>query len=184
MRKTIVSEIPETIGLARTYLGDDCLAIYTDGHAAFAVAAPVLDDRYGLAVWLEKGSGTILGFPAILSVKIMLRSLCKRKKPKETRPWHWQLGPLSPYNIKLERNRKANISMLAVWNHRASYILYEYLKEWNLIDMVEDHYIPVNGPIDMITAFSSAKTKYEEILTALTQAMITGLNLPEPDAND
>jgi len=179
------SDIPETLHLTRTNLQDEYVAIYMDRPAAFVVAVPVLNERYGLAVWLEKGSGEMYGFPTILSVKIMLRSLCKRTKAKEARSWYWQLGPLSPRNIKLERNNtKVSKGFGCSWNNFASYALYEYLKEWNLLEMVEDYYVPVKGPIDMAIALASARNKYEEVLTALTQAVITGLDLPEPNEDE
>jgi len=177
------SDIPENLYLAKTNLRDEYLAIYMDRPAAFVVGVPVLNETYGLVVWLEKGSGTTCGFPTVLSVKIMLRSLCKRKKAREERSWYWQLGPLSSRNIKLERNKATKGYMLS-WNDVASYALYEYLNEWDLLEMVEDFYVPVKGPIDMATAFIVARTKYEEVLAALTQATITGLNIPEPPQDE
>lgn len=151
-----------------------------DRPPAFVVATPVLNDRYGLAVWVEKGSGTMNGFPTALSTKVMLRSLCKRTKTNEVRSWYWQLGPLSPHNIKMERIFFIKRHRLN-WNNAAAFILYDYLKEWNLLEMVEDLYMPIRGPMDMGTAIASAKNKYEEVLAALTQAVITGLDIPEPE---
>lgn len=179
------SELPETLQLARTNLQDEYLAIYMDRPAAFVVGVPVLNETYGLVVWLEKGSGEMYGFPTVLSTKIMLRSLCKRVKAREERSWYWQLGPLSPRNIKRERNHvKSSKGFMTSWNDAASYVLYQYLEEWGLLEMVEDYYIPVKGPVDMATALASARNKYEEVLTALTQAVITGLDLPEPKQDD
>lgn len=181
----MLSDIPETLYLARTNLGDEYLAIYMDRPAAFVVGVPVLNETYGLVVWLEKGTGHIDGFSTVLSTKIMLRSLLKRKKPREERSWYWQLGPLSPSNIKMERHRAVKgRGFLLTWNQAASYTLYQYLMDWDLMEMVEDYYVPVQGPIDMATALVKARTKYEEVLAALTQAVITGLDIPEPPKDE
>lgn len=165
--------------MAKAKINDDHIAVYMDRPAAFVVVAPVLNDRYGLAVWVEKGSGRISGFPTALSTKVMLRSLCKRTKEKEDRHWYWQLGPLSPCNIKMERNQFMARRQLN-WNNASAFMLHDYLGKWGLLEMVEDLYMPIRGPIDMGSAIASARDKYEEVLTALTQAVITGLDLPEP----
>lgn len=166
-----MSKAPLALRLAWEILNDQTALLYVDNTAYIIIGIPVVDYRFGIFLTLEKGRGEIYGLPAISSVKVSLRKIENRNPDKDVKPWGWPHGSMSNTNIRHQRHRNPICKAL-----------YDELATWDVLYMVDDYYAPLpEKPTNVATALMVTKKRYEEILTALTFATMTGISWPKDE---